>query len=228
MRDPFDCELIRNSSISRYAIKSNEDGGEDVCWFVDAAEAKQALEMTLAAHPEAKDMLRLACSPLGVVFNICKGFPPVEGEEGENEEETGAAYLGGNLKIVGSKDSAGSGAALREQQVAQGMTPSKWNVATFCSDDFQTDNVMPIFFSQSGFAAGWVRSGKTAETVPQNLAVMDLCVLVKQMRDSDVFNWEIFTFVTTPDAYALAQELTEQAKKKQEEEEAAAAGGEDS
>lgn len=186
------------------------DGGADVCWFTDPEEAKETLALTLASHPEAEGHLRLACSPLGVVFDMCKGFPE---RAQEAKEESTSAYLGGTLRIVGPRESGSNEAALREQQKAQGIEPGAWALATFCHDDFQTENMMPIFFSQEGFRAGWTRSGKPEESVPENLAVMDLRVLVKQMRDTDIFNWKIFTFVTTPAAYALAQELTEQARR---------------
>jgi len=193
------------------------DGSADVCWFLDPEEAKETLALTLTSHPEAEGHLRLACSPLGVVFEMCNGFP--EAEAGQDAEEEGSPkYLGGTLRLVGPRES-GSGsneAALREQQKAQGIEPGAWVLATCCHDDFQTETIMPIFFSQDGFVAGWTRSGKPADSVPENLAVMDLRVLVKQMRDSDVFNWKIFTFVTTPAAYALAQELTEQARREKE------------
>ena len=48
---------------------------------------------------------------------------------------------------------------------------------------------------------------------------MDLRTLVKQMATTEVFDWRIFTFVSSEAAYALAQELTaeERAKKASKE-----------
>ena len=51
----------------------------------------------------------------------------------------------------------------------------------------------------------WVKSGRTKESVPANLAVMDLRVLVAQMQ-TDVFAWRTLTFVASADAVALVHE----------------------
>lgn len=41
---------------------STASGGKDICWFTDAAEAKELLEVTRAANPEAD--VQLAVTPL--------------------------------------------------------------------------------------------------------------------------------------------------------------------
>ena len=191
-----------------------EDGeADDVCWFTNAAEARELLALTSAAYPEAE--LRLAVSPLGVVFGLCKGWPPGEADEEETEDE-GSTYTGGKLKLRAPRAVLeATGAGLREQLEAQGLEPGDWQMPIYCSDDFQTEAMMPLFFSQDDFAAGWRRAGKP-EPPPENLAVMDLRALVKQMRDTDVFDWKIFTFVSSEEAYALAQELQERTKAQDE------------
>ena len=62
------------------------------------------------------------------------------------------------------------------------------------------------------FNAGWVRAKRDPDALPENLAVMDLRVLVKQMEQTDVFDWRIFTFVSSEEAYNVARTLIADAK----------------
>ena len=112
-----------------------------------------------------------------------------------------------------------SGAALRSQAAAQGLSDASWVLPVYCHDDFQTDKIMPFFFSTSDFAAGWTRFGKAADACPDNLTVMDLRVLVKQMAETEVFDWSIFTFVSSEAAYALAGECMARARASANDEE---------
>ena len=181
------------------------DDSEDVCWFTDAAEAQELLELTQAANPEATD-LRLAVTPLGHAFDRCGGWVDGSTEDG--------GYTSGRLMIRGPRHARdASEAALAEQSRAQGIEPAAWCVPVYCHDDFQVEGkMMPFFFSSADFAAGWERSGREAELLPANLAVMDLRMLVHQMETTETFDWSIFTFVSSTAAYALAQELMAAAK----------------
>ena len=126
-------------------MQSTDGGGSDVCWFTDAAEAQECLALTLAANPAAAGSLKLACSPLGVVFDLCKGWPVADGEE----EAEPTQYLGGILKVQGPRavEDASVNAALQEQALAQGLPPIAWQVAIFCHDDFQTPQSKLLFGS---------------------------------------------------------------------------------
>ena len=187
-------------------------GAEDICFFCDAAEAKELLELTLAANPEATD-LQLAVTPLGNAFLRCHGFP--DGPEDETAEgatarsDEAGGYAGGAMRLCGPRSVVAANAeVLREQQRAQDVTPGAWVLPAFCHDDFQIEGkLMPFFFSPEDFAAGWTRSGRDADAIPTNLAVMDLRVLVKQMLHTEAFDWSIFQFVSSEEAYALASQL---------------------
>ena len=37
---------------SKLVALPNEEGGHDVCWFIDADEVQQVLELTIAANPD--------------------------------------------------------------------------------------------------------------------------------------------------------------------------------
>lgn len=179
-----------------------ETGEEEVCWFTDAAEAKDLLELTRAANPDVQ--IHLAVTPLGEAFSKCGGWPDANGEKNEESE----SRTGRKLKLCGPRKVVETNAeALRSQQQAQGIEPGGWVLPIYCSDDFQTDQLMPMFFSTEDLQAGWVRSGRDQITVPENMAVMELRVLVKQMAETDIFNWSIFQFVSSEAAYKLAQEL---------------------
>lgn len=192
---PKDCDYLDPCS-----THTPKDG---ICFFTDAEEASELLERAKAAHPEAADKLQLAVTPLGHAFVKCKGFASSDGDGGADDE-----YLGGELRLRGPRAVVDSNAeALRSQQTAQGLVPGAWVLPCYCHDDFQTEQMMPFFFSPSDFAAGWVRSGRPEDAVPENLAVMDLRVLVKQMEHTDAFDWSLFQFVSSEGAYALASEL---------------------
>ena len=122
--------------------------------------------------------------------------------------EASSEFLGGTLKLRGPRKIVDDNVEeLRNQQVSNGLAPGAWVLPVHCHDDFQTESMMPFFFSAEDFAGGWQRSGRPTDAAPDNLAVMDLRVLVKQMETTDVFEWSIFQFVSSPQAYALAQEL---------------------
>ena len=186
------------------------ESGADICWFTDAAEAQELLELTKAANPDVA--VHLAVTPLGEAFIKCNGWPDAE----DGEEAEGASYVAGKLKIRGTRKVVDANAeALQQQQRAQGITPGAWVLPVYCHDDFQTPQMMPLFFSAADLQAGWLRSGRAADAVPENLPVMELRVLVKQMAETDVFDWKIFTFVSSEAAYALAQELITSRKEEQ-------------
>ena len=185
-----------------HVLPITTESGADICWFIDAAEAKELLELTKAANPDVA--VHLAVTPLGEAFVKCNGWPDAEGDE----EEQGASYVGGKLKLRGTRKVVDANEeALRSQQQAQGIAPGAWVLPVYCHDDFQTPQMMPLFFSAADLQAGWIRSGRAADAVPEDLPVMELRVLVKQMAETDVFDWSIFTFVSSEAAYALAQEL---------------------
>lgn len=185
----------------------NEDGGHDLCWYIDASDAQELLGVTLAANPDVAG-LHIAVTPLGVVFDLCGGWPVAAGEEPAEKK-----YLGGELRILGPRKAPDSmHDELQGQVRAQGLHAGSWSLPVFCHDSFQSEQIMPLFFSQDAFSAGWQRADVSmrmgdADDVPENLAIMDLRILVQQMMNTEVFNWQIFTFVTSEAAYKLAQEI---------------------
>jgi hypothetical protein len=207
------------------------DGGGEYCWFIDAKEAEETLELTKAANPEKSTELLLAVTPLGLAFARCQGWADEEAAAvAAAEDDNGHAILGGTFKLCGPSETVEANAeAMREQERAQGLEPGAWCVPLYMSDDFQTPQLFPLFFSAASFHAGWARAGKPADSAPAQLTVMDLRVLVKQMEDTDAFDWNMFQFVSDPSAYALAERLiaARNAKEAEPEGNAALADGKD-
>lgn len=180
----------------------NEAGGHDVCWYVDAAEAKEILALAVAGNPEDGG-LHLGCTPLGNAFLMCHGWPGDEWDAGAAE----AAY-----KLKGPRAANDAPApALRERLAAQGFDPGCWTLAVFCHDDFQSDEMMPFFMSAEELRAGWVRNGRPVEDTPGEPMMMDLRLLVAAMRQDAALRAKA-RLVPTPEAYALSQELLGRAK----------------
>ena len=69
---------------------------------------------------------------------------------------------------------------------------------------------MPIFLSRKALAEAWVTSGRKLSEMPENIAVMDLGVLVAQMQ-TDAFNWPTVHVVCERRSVSLVRESKEMA-----------------
>jgi len=189
----------------------NEDGGHDVCWFLDAAEAQDLLELTVEANPDAKG-IHLAVSPLGAVFDLCGGF---KGLKGQKTSKTPLPFKGGTLKLCGPRTMlASSESALQEQLRKQGIKPGEWVLPVLCHNDLQAEDLMPFFFDSVDFKAGWSQAYGEDKAMPDNVAIMDLRLLTNQMLNSGGFDWRKCQFVTSMQAMKVAGELQAAAKAK--------------
>ena len=68
--------------------------------------------------------------------------------------------------------------------------------------------MLPVFLSRADLVKAWVVSGRRREDVPDNLTVMDLRVLVRQMQ-TDQFAWSTVQFVGSEAAVELVKEAKE-------------------
>ena len=108
-----------------------KDSIEEVIFFIDAAEAIEALELNRAGNPEAE--LRLATLPLGAAFTACGGWP--------DEPPRGAHYVlrGARAAVTAKGDEA------RAQLKAMGlnaMAESEWVLP--CEDGVRTTSPCPL------------------------------------------------------------------------------------
>ena len=168
-----------------------DEGEPAVRFFIDAGDAQEALEMTVVGSPELRSP-HLSAMPLGVAFTACGNSRP------------GARFVmqGPRRALDESEDE------VRAQLEKQNIDPDGWLLPVYCADDFQTEQLFPLFFSKDDLTAGWVRAGKPeSEAMFLITTVMDLRSLVLNMEHSDGMPWAIFQLVASKEAYALAREL---------------------
>jgi len=169
----------------------NDGGGETCCWFTDAHMARACLKEAQANNLDVPN-LHLGVTPLGLAFSFAAGW--------QRSNFIGQMLIQGHQDVV--NDMA---PALRAQLEAQGIEPGHWQLPVFVCDELQSPTVMPVFMSRSDLVQAWVASGRERESVPDNLGVMDLRVLVAQMQ-TDVFAWKTVAFVGSPSAVELVRE----------------------
>jgi len=177
----------------------SEDGEPEIVFFIDVAEANTALALLSAGNPEAE--LRLAVLALGAAFEEARGWP---GEESPTLSASRVVLRGPSEAVEGR------GEEVRRQLRQMGLADlaDGWVLPVVCSDDFQTSQMMPLFFSEAELKAGWTRSGKPeAEAELLLTTAMDLRALVVNMANTDAMPWSRFQLVTSVEAYQLAQKL---------------------
>lgn len=196
-------------------------GGDDkfialdgrVVFFVDAAEAKEALALTSAGNPDMEG-LHMVVLPLGTAFTACGGWI---GEDPSDPGQGAVFCLRGPLQAVES-----SGDEVRRKMAAMGMDPGdedSWLLPIFFSDDFQKPGMMPLFFCERDLDAGYERSGNPPGAGSLlDIDCMDLRALVASMMQSDAMPWAVFQLVASAESYELAKELKERDSEAADEE----------
>jgi len=184
------------------------DGGNKpaVCWFTDALEARALLEQASKANPEAG--LHLACHGMGAVFTQCKGW--TDDVEVDDVPLMKPASVGGEtveLKLRGTYKLVEELAPrLQELLAAGGIDAGCWQLPIFMCKEMQSASIVPVFLHPADLAATWKSAGGNEEDIPENLAVMDLRMLVKEMQ-TDASPWQLIHFVVSPESVKLAEEL---------------------
>ena len=173
---------------SRLLNLQGEDGEDKVVFFIEAGDAEETLAVTCAGNPELK--LRLAAIPLGTAFTACETSPD-------------------QYKLQGCRTAMELGGDEAAKKLrAQGVDPGSWVLPVFCSDDFQTPTVMPLFFSTETLERAWVQSGrKEGEAMFLLKSIWDLRSMVLNMMNADGMPWSKFQFCSDQSAYKLAEAL---------------------
>mmetsp|Transcript_24311 Transcript_24311/g.58205 ORF Transcript_24311/g.58205 Transcript_24311/m.58205 type:complete len:306 (+) Transcript_24311:58-975(+) len=182
------------------------DGGEaPVCrWFVDATEAKMVLEAALAANPGVEG-LHIGVHGLGNAFKLCGGWadevlPELKATLSTGEEAAqGVSFrLQGNHALVKEVKEQ-----LTESLTADGVEPGLWTLPIFFSTELQSRSIFPVFFHPKDLADAWLKAGRTKETVPEKMNMMDLRSFVGMLRKADN-PWQLVQFVASRAAIKLA------------------------
>ena len=176
----------------------NGEGGHDVAWFIDAAEAQEVLQAATAASPD--EGYHLGCTPLGDALLMCNGWPGTEVEYPEYTQEV-------SYRLRGPREPADEHAPVLEEQLqSQGLASGGWVVPLFCVDEFQTDQMMPFFFTKADLADGWARTGRPDDELPEAPVTMELRLLIAAMR-SDASLRRKARVVPSVEAYELSQRI---------------------
>ena len=194
---PCFCLLNGEQNIVGLSDPNDSTGTLEVCcWFADPLEAKQTLQACKDANPELSASLHLGVTPLGLAFAFAIGWAD--------------CHFFGEKQVRGSRggfaDGADVTAMLREQATAQGLEARSWHVPVFSCDELTSASKTPLFLSRKALAEAWVTSGRKLADLPQNLAVMDLGVVVHQMQQPGGLDWETVVFVCERKAVQLVQE----------------------
>ena len=95
---------------------------------------------------------------------------------------------------------------LQELLKGSGMDPGCWQLPVFFCDELQSRSIVPVFLSPQDLATTWVKAGRTEDSIPENLTLMDIRMLVAQMQ-TDSSPWALIQFVGSMESVKLAQEV---------------------
>ena len=210
---PVFCLLTKDDGI--VGMKGEGDDETSCCWFTDPLEARALLKHMSDNNPETE--LHMGCHSLGAVFSRCGGWPKGEEPEGFElpaEEPTSAGGTPVALKLKGSHGVTKEvQPQLIELMKKAGIDPGSWQLPVFFCDELQSRSIVPIFLNPTDLATTWVKAGRSKESVPEKLSLMDIRMLVQQMQ-TDSSPWNLIEFVGSPEAVQLAKECQDAANSK--------------
>lgn len=181
-------------------IGVRNDKGEDIVSFhVDADEAREKFAALKEANMGME--VRMGALPLGAALDVCGGWgrKPISDDCQTRRLCPSPAHV----------DSYGE--MLRQQLIDAGRDPGTWQLPIFMCNEFQTERMIPVFFSREDLAAGWERAGRDKAKLPESILVMDLRVFCEQLQ-SGMPGADKVQLVSSVEAFNLAQELSKQAK----------------
>merc|ERR1712146_412894 len=88
------------------------------------------------------------------------------------------------------------GAQLTEILKKEGIAPGDW--------------IFPVFFHPEDVAKTWLKAGRSKETTPENLKMMDLRSFVAMMQKPDN-PWHLVQFISSQESIELATEEAQKA-----------------
>lgn len=191
------------------------NGSEDaVCtWFTDANEARAVMASALKSNPTVTG-LHLGVHGLGNAFSICKGWADEPEDKGLGEVKfTGKGTEGRSvsLRLQGNHGVVEQvGAQLTDILKQEGITPGDWLLPIFVCEELQSSKIFPVFFHPEDVAKTWLKAGRTKETTPENLKMMDLRSFVAMLQKPDN-PWHLVQFISSQESIELATEEAQKA-----------------
>ncbi|KAL3892910.1 MAG: hypothetical protein SGPRY_014663 [Prymnesium sp.] len=167
------------------------EGGEEevVAWFTDPSDAKGALALAKLRHPGVQ--LQLGVTHLGSAFALAAGWTPSNSAHPLRLQPS-------QLLQSSFKDT------LMTQLQAMRIEQTSWIMPIFSCEELQSSSMLPVFLSRADLAATWVAAGRSKETLPDTVTVVDLRVLVERMM-TDSFDWSKVRLIASESAIELAQ-----------------------
>jgi len=202
---PTFCVVDALGDMVRPRDENSEAGA--AAFYIDPDDATAALEL-LRRDPLASggaEGLRLSVTPLGAAFEACDGWTG-GGANAAGEGGAAAPTLQGARSVVEATTPR-----LREQLQAQGIEAGAWQLPVFCCGEMQSSTSTPFFFSHADLVEFWVAAGGVREEVPQQVALMDLRVLVAQMQ-TGAFAWSTAKLLCSRQAAELAGAVHKEAQ----------------
>ena len=246
---PTFCVTNEEGGVAMFRMKETDEKGvprfrASVCFFLEPEEAKAAMQAMQLAMPQTK--LKLSLHGLGAAFEHCRGWQAVANSTLAFDEEAAAAAAKEELpttpagepvemKIMGNHALVNSTSDSMRQMVEEhGMQAGCWSLPVFISNELQSKSILPAFVRPSDLKNTWLAAGRTEDSMPQDIVVIDRAcmpaqhslpahrlrsirariallalavrVLVAQML-TDMNDWTRLHFVPSDEAVQLAQEL---------------------
>lgn len=178
------------------------DEGRAVCFFTDVNEAKAVFNMTQTSHPEAN--LRLVCTGLGNAMKL------VNGDDRDEAAEEAFASFDGKLKLQAPHQLVEAVRPKLEKMMEKAeIDPGNWLVPIFICEELQGPGFLPVFLDPGEIKTMWTKAGRKEEDLGNKFVMMDIRMLMKEMKQSNMMPWKKVHFVSTKEAAEYANELRE-------------------
>jgi len=195
--------LDKMSRVSAFNIVSTRKDGRKDChlnesgnidFFLDANDARAALQAAQAAHSDASVALDLEAVPLGKAFSVTQGLMGLR-----TPVPCKLHFCKATVAAVGEK---GIPLGMHDKMRGAGPFP------VFSAEQLISPGAMPAFFSHEDLAATWKRSGRPEEALPApEDAVIDLRVLAASALQEARDCFGKLLFIAPRSSVALQKEL---------------------
>lgn len=169
--------------------------GGEIVWYADPEDAKEKLDEAKAFNPGA--VLSLDVTPLGRAFALSEGWmgPPAK--------ETPPMRLQASTAVLKACGDAGN---TLPDKIKERMNKATGAFPIFSMDELATAEVSPHFFTKEDLVGCWLNSGKSAESIPSQLTLSDLRVLIFRMLTEEA-DWSKVLLVPTQKAVELMEQI---------------------
>ena len=218
---PTFCVTNEDGGVAMFRVR-DDDGKfkSTVCFFLEPEEAKASLQAMQDAMPNTK--LKLTLIGLGAAFEHCRGWHSVAKSKlvaTAADADDDAAFLTSDpppttpngeaieMRIMGNHALVNAtSSAMTTMLDEHKITADGWTLPVFICNELQSKSIYPAFLKPSDLKKTWVAAGRSEDSIPNDIMVVDLRLIISQMR-TDANDWTRLHLVPSEDAILLAQEL---------------------